>query len=166
MPEPCKFLSLDSCQQRFLWTHKEVDLAMHPVVGLVLQLGDAEKLQALGFESLDFFFSFRSHGGNKTLVDLELALVKLMVLHSQILLSLAIDAIAEAIPMRISAEEVSSLYRVAPRYVKLVTSSNVWPLILIYALTSFVLLAIILLFSVLTPIPYAVVLSTSLLVRS
>ena len=42
MPEPCKFLSLDSCQKRFLWTHKEVDLAPHPVVGLVLQVGDME----------------------------------------------------------------------------------------------------------------------------
>ena len=31
MPEPCKFPSLDSCQKRFLWTHKEVDLAPHPV---------------------------------------------------------------------------------------------------------------------------------------
>ena len=37
MPEPCKFLSLDSCQ-RFLWTHEEIDLAPHPVVGLVLQV--------------------------------------------------------------------------------------------------------------------------------
>ena len=34
MPEPCKFPSLDSCQKRFTWTHKEVDLAPHPVVGL------------------------------------------------------------------------------------------------------------------------------------
>ena len=56
MPEPCKFPSLDSCQKRFLWTHKEVDLAPHPVVGLVLQVGDAEKFpQALGFEGLDPF---------------------------------------------------------------------------------------------------------------
>ena len=36
MPEPCKFPSLDSCQMRFLLTHKEVDLTPHPVVGLVL----------------------------------------------------------------------------------------------------------------------------------
>ena len=43
MPEPCQFPSLDSCQKRFLWTHKEVDLAPHPVVGLVLQVGDTEK---------------------------------------------------------------------------------------------------------------------------
>ena len=36
---------------------KEVDLAPHPVVGLVLQKGDTEKIpQALGFESLDPFF--------------------------------------------------------------------------------------------------------------
>ena len=35
MPEPCRFPSLDSCQKRFLWTHKEADLAPQPVVGLV-----------------------------------------------------------------------------------------------------------------------------------
>ena len=54
-----QFPSLDSCQKRFLWTHKEVDLAPHPVVGLVLQVGDTEKFpQALGLGSLDpVFFS-------------------------------------------------------------------------------------------------------------
>ena len=58
MPEPCTFLSLDSCQKRFLWTHKEADLAPHPVVGLVLQVGDTEEVSScLGFESLDPFFS-------------------------------------------------------------------------------------------------------------
>ena len=36
MPEPCKFPSLDSGQKSFLWTYQEVDLAPHPVVGLVL----------------------------------------------------------------------------------------------------------------------------------
>ena len=56
MSEPCKFLSLDSCQKRFLLTHNEVDLTPHPVVGLALQVGDVEKLpQVLGFESLDPF---------------------------------------------------------------------------------------------------------------
>ena len=54
MPEPGKFPSLDSCQKRFLWTHKGVDLAPHPVVGLALQVGNAEKFpQALGFEGPD-----------------------------------------------------------------------------------------------------------------
>ena len=54
MPEPCKFPSLDSCQRRILWTHKEVDLVPHSVLGLVLRVGDAEKFpQALGFEGLD-----------------------------------------------------------------------------------------------------------------
>ena len=43
MPEPCKFPSLDSCQKRSLWTHKEVDLALYPVAGLVLQVGGLEK---------------------------------------------------------------------------------------------------------------------------
>ena len=47
--EPCKFPSPDSCQKR-----------LHPVVGLVLQVGDAQKFpQTLGFESLDLFFFFR-----------------------------------------------------------------------------------------------------------
>ena len=32
MSESCKFWSLDSCQKMFLWTHDEVDLALHPVV--------------------------------------------------------------------------------------------------------------------------------------
>ena len=41
--EPCEFPSLDSCQKRFLWTHKGVDLAPRPVIGLVLKVGDAEK---------------------------------------------------------------------------------------------------------------------------
>ena len=54
MPEPCKFPSLNSCQKRFLWTHKEVDLAPHLVVGLVHRVGHAEKFpRALGFESPD-----------------------------------------------------------------------------------------------------------------
>ena len=43
MPEPRKFPSLDSCQKRFLQTHEEVNLAPHPVVGLVLQVVDTEK---------------------------------------------------------------------------------------------------------------------------
>ena len=60
----------------WLWTHKEwrklVDLVPHhPIVGLVLQVGDAEKFpQALGFESLDSIFqsqwagsTFHSHRG-------------------------------------------------------------------------------------------------------
>ena len=43
--------------KRFLWTHKEVDLALHPVVGPVLQVGDVEKFPwVLDFESLDPFF--------------------------------------------------------------------------------------------------------------
>ena len=65
----------------------EVDLAPHPVFGLVLEVGDAEKFpQALCFESLDLFFLFfrvskqapgftatEENGGNKRLVQLELA---------------------------------------------------------------------------------------------
>ena len=82
MPEPCKFPSLDSCQKRFLWTHKEVNLAPYPVVGLVLQVGDAEKFpHALGFETLDPFYRVSKqdacftatdeNGGDKRLVEPE-----------------------------------------------------------------------------------------------
>ena len=83
MPEPCKFPSLDSCQKRFLWIRKEVHLAPHPVVGLVYQVGDAEKIpQTFGFKSLDPFFrvikqgpcftAIEDDGGDKRLVQLEL----------------------------------------------------------------------------------------------
>ena len=51
-------------------------------------------------------------------------LAKLMVLHHQILFSLAIAAITEAILMWISAEQVPSLHKVAPKYLTLITSSD------------------------------------------
>ena len=58
--------------------------------------------------------------------------------------------------MRSYAEQMSSLHGVALRYLKRVTSSNFWSFILIYALMLFVLLAMILLFSVLTFISYVI----------
>ena len=73
-------------------------------------------------------------------------LAKLMVLHRQILFSLAIAVIAETIRIGTSAEQVPSLHRVAPRYLKLVTFSNFWPFKLISALMLLVLLVMILLF--------------------
>ena len=85
--------------------------------------------------------------------------VKLMVLHCQILLSLAI---AEATLMRTSAEQVPFLHRVALRHLKMVTSSDFWLFMLISALKSFMLLVMSLQFSVLASIPYAIALSTSL----
>ena len=63
MPEPCKFPFLGSCQRRFLWANKEVDPAPHPVIGLMLQIGDTEKFpRTLVFESLFFFFFSESAG--------------------------------------------------------------------------------------------------------
>ena len=50
---------------------------------------------------------------------------KLIVLLSQILL--AITTIAGMMLRRISAEQVPSLLRIAPKYLKLVASSNFWP---------------------------------------
>ena len=61
---------------------------------------------------------------------------KLMVLHRQILFSQAITAIAEAILTGLSAEQLPSLYRVARRYLKLVTSFNLWPFMIISARTN------------------------------
>ena len=58
MSEPCKIPSLDSCQKKFLWIHKEVDLAPHPDVGLVLQAGDRRSfLVHLVSKAWIFFFS-------------------------------------------------------------------------------------------------------------
>ena len=82
MPKPCKFPSLDSCQKRFLWNHKEVDLTPHPVISFVLQVGDTEKsVYALDLNSLPFFrvsnhspcfTATEENGGDKRLVELEL----------------------------------------------------------------------------------------------
>ena len=59
--EPCKLPSVDSYHKRFLLTQKKDDLPPHPVVGLVLQVEDAEKFhKALGFEGLGPFFSPKS----------------------------------------------------------------------------------------------------------
>ena len=57
--------------------------------------------------------------------------------------------------MRTSAEQVPSLHSFAPRYLKLVISSNFWPFMLISALMLFILLVMVLFFSLLTSIPYA-----------
>ena len=80
MLKPCKILSLDNYLKTFLWTHKKVNLASHPVVGLVLQVGDREKFpHALSFESFDPFFrvskqgpcftAIEDNGGDKRLVE-------------------------------------------------------------------------------------------------
>ena len=81
-----------------------------------------------------------------------------MVLHHQLLFNLAI---AKAILMKTSAEQVPLLHWAAPRYLELVICSNFWLFMLISALAMFMLLFIILLFSVLTSIPHAVALSVS-----
>ena len=73
-------------------------------------------------------------------------LVKLMALHRPVLPSLAIAALAEAILRRTSAEQVPSLYRIVPTCLKLVTSYNFRPFMLISALMLFVLLVMVLLF--------------------
>ena len=55
MPEPRKFQFLVPAE--FLWTHKEVDLAPHPVVGLALQVEDAESfLRHLVSKAWTLFF--------------------------------------------------------------------------------------------------------------
>ena len=50
--ESYKLPSVYSYQKRFLWTHKEVDIAPYPVIGRMLQVGDTEKCShAHGFVS-------------------------------------------------------------------------------------------------------------------
>ena len=89
-------------------------------------------------------------------------LERLMVLLRQILFNLAIAAIAEAILMQISAEQVPSLHGVVPRYLKLIFS-NFWLFMLMSALMLFKVSVMTLLYSLLAFIPYALALSTSLL---
>ena len=72
------------------------------------------------------FTAVDEDGGARRPAQLEHACKADMALHRQILFHLAIAAIAEAILMQTSAEKVPSLHRVAPRYLKLVTSSNFW----------------------------------------
>ena len=111
MPEPCKFPSLENYQKKLLWTHKEADVAQ-----------SASRVHGSQPQ--------RTMEVTRDLLSLNL-LTKLMVLHRPILFSLAIVAIAEPILIRTSAEQVPSLHRVAPRYLKQVTSSNFWPFMLI-----------------------------------
>ena len=42
MAKPCQFPCLDSCQKSFMWTHKKVHLAPHPLIGLVLHVRGAD----------------------------------------------------------------------------------------------------------------------------
>ena len=95
------------------------------------------------------FQPWRRMEATRDLYSLNL-LAKLRMLHRQILFSLVI---AKAILRRIAAEQVPFLHRVAPKYLKLVTCSNFWSFTLISALKLFVLLVMILFFSVLTSIP-------------
>ena len=65
MPEPCKFPSLDSCQTRFLWTHKEVDLVLHAVVSLVLKEGDRRSFLLHLDQKPGSFFQSRNEPGRR-----------------------------------------------------------------------------------------------------
>ena len=59
--------------------HMKVNVAAHLAIGLVLQTGDTEASQALGFDSLDPFFrvskqvprftAIEEDGGDKRLVE-------------------------------------------------------------------------------------------------
>ena len=98
----------------------------------------------------------------RDLLNLNL-LAKLMVLLCQVLFNLSITA--KMIQMWISAKQVQSLDRVAPRYLKLVTFSNFWLAVLKSVLMLIMLLVMLLLFSVPTSISYTRALSVSLLVK-
>ena len=68
MPEPRKFSPFDSCQKRILWTHKEVDLALHQVIGLVLKARILLSISKQG----PCFTAIGEDGGDKRLVELEI----------------------------------------------------------------------------------------------
>ena len=66
----------------------------------------------------------------------------------QTLINLVIAAIAETILQRFCVEQVPSLHRIVPRYLRPVTDSSFWPFMLISAPMSLVLLVMIVFFSV------------------
>ena len=76
MPEPCKFSSLNSCQKSFLQTPNEIDLAPQLVIGLVLQVGDAEKFpKVLAFKKMDPLLRVSKQGPSFTAIELYKSLV-------------------------------------------------------------------------------------------
>ena len=108
MPKPWEFPAVDIYQMRFLWAHKIDDLALHTVVGFVLQEGNTQKipkvlsLQKTGSFCLSQPASSMSHShrrwwDDKRLVQFELA--KLMVFHRQILFNLAVANTVDAMLM-------------------------------------------------------------------
>ena len=80
-PNHANFRLWTVCQKRFLWTHKEVDIAPHPGIGLVFQVGDVEKFpQGLGSESLGPFFRVSKQGKCFTAVAEEGGVKRLVTL--------------------------------------------------------------------------------------
>ena len=63
-PNHASFRLLTVSRKKFLWTHKEVDLASRPVVGLVLQAEDTEN-----FGSLYPFFRVSKQGPCFTAIE-------------------------------------------------------------------------------------------------
>ena len=47
MSKPCKFLSLDSCQQRFLWTYVVDRVLKHNYLYVDIVMGDRYSVQNL-----------------------------------------------------------------------------------------------------------------------
>ena len=83
-PNHASFWLLTVARQRFLWTHKEVDLVPRPVIGLVLQVGDNSVVSSgIWVRKSAFFFSVSKQGpcfttveedgGDKRHVELEFA---------------------------------------------------------------------------------------------
>ena len=69
MNETCEFPSLDSCQKKFLSAHKEVDLALHPVVGLVQQMEMRSSFYTLDFKNLDPLLRINQQGPCPTAIE-------------------------------------------------------------------------------------------------
>ena len=108
------FQSLDSHQRMLLWTHKEVALAPHPDVGLVLK-SRCEEISSGSWTRKPGSFSRSQQASSNSrrmgLVRLELACEadRLILFH------LAVAAFAGAVLTYFSAEKVPSMHNVAPR---------------------------------------------------
>ena len=103
-------------------------------------------------------------GDDQGFVELDLVWKLMLLFHT--LVSLAITAVAVAIHIQISVLQIPSFVRVAPKYLKLDTSSSFSPSIMMLTLALFVLFTFTLDFTVLISIPYAPTVAMSLLVSS
>ncbi|KAH3843247.1 hypothetical protein DPMN_116758 [Dreissena polymorpha] len=166
--KPSQLSSFNGRKLRLLGTNKCCSPLSDVLVCLVLRVGNAEQSSdTFMFECLYHAFCVRVKRPGLAAKEydgdyegrLEHVLGKLMEQLVHNMHSLAIAAVAMAIFIRTSAALVPSLNRVAPKYLKLVTSSSFLLFMVMCALMLVMLFTMVFDFPLLTSIPYAPALS-------